>query len=130
MKSNSSPYRRFVKTIADGFMDNASEPQIVIGPVLWQPSDGTVSRRWYLMIASSEKGRGFQLGEIAVPDSEIGNIFRSTLFTAPVHRGPTIVHDCDDELHMARLCETLWPSERTRRLRANVEAKRLARAAA
>jgi len=35
-----------------------------------------------------------------------------------------VIHDCDDELQMARLCEILWPCERITDLRKAVERER------
>ena len=40
---------------------------------------------------------------------------------ALVRRRPLVVHLMEDELDLAKLCEAIWPCERTSRIRTNVE---------
>lgn len=41
-----------------------------------------------------------------------------------IQRRPVIIFDFDDELRMAGFCVAMWPSDRTRQIRADVAAER------
>jgi hypothetical protein len=92
--------------------------QVVVGPALWQPSDGKRAKTWYFIIATG--GDGFCCHRVAIT----GDNFRQRFLFALIQRKPLVIHDVDDELHMARLCAMLWPSPRTRELRKAVEAEK------
>jgi hypothetical protein len=111
--------------IAEHVLRNVNSPHIVIGPTTWQPSDGTAGKRWYVTIAASEAGRGFRCDQVILsPDSPEED--RAGIMAAFVARRPIVIHDVDDELYMARLCETLWPGPEITKLRQAVEAERAA----
>jgi hypothetical protein len=111
--------------VAEHVLRNVNSPHIVIGPTTWQPSDGTASKRWYVTIAASEAGRGFRCDQVVLsPDSPKDD--RARIMAAFVAHRPLVIHDVDDELYMARLCETLWPGPEITRLRQTVEAERAA----
>jgi hypothetical protein len=111
--------------VAQHVLRNVDSPHIVIGPAAWQPSDGTAAKRWYVTIAASEAGRGFRCDQVVLsPDSPQND--RARIMAAFVAHPPLVIHDVDDELYMARLCETLWPGPEITRLRQAVEAERIA----
>jgi len=112
--------------VAEHVLRNVNSPHIVIGPAIWQPSDGTAGKRWYVTIAASEAGRGFRCDQVTLsPDSPEDD--RARIITAFVPHRPLVIHDADDELYMARLCEILWPGPKITRLRQTVEAERAAK---
>jgi hypothetical protein len=109
--------------IAKFILRDTNSPHIVIGPATWQPSDGTAGKRWYCTIAASEAGRGFRCDQVVLsPDSPQED--RGRIIAAFVAHRPLVIHDVDDELYMARLCEILWPDPKITRLRQTVEAER------
>lgn len=111
--------------IAEHTLRNVNSRHIVIGPASWQPSDGIACKRWYVTIAASEAGRGFRCDQVILsPESPQAD--RARIMAAFVARRPLVIHDVDDELYMARLCETLWPGPEITRLRQTVEAERAA----
>jgi hypothetical protein len=111
--------------IAKFILRYTDSPHIVIGPATWQPSDGTAGKRWYCTIAASEAGRGRRCDQVCLagidPQAE-----RTEIMAAFIPLGALVLHDTDDELYMARLCEALWPGPTITRLRQTVEAERKA----
>jgi hypothetical protein len=111
--------------------EGAADPTIVIGPILWQPSDGRFARDWYFFIATCGPD-GFQCDKVSASgDKAICEEMRDTvLFMLTQSKPPTVIHDTDDELYMTKICEALWPGERITRLRKAVEAEYADRAKA
>ena len=112
-------------TIADALdhpLGKATDINVVVGPVQWHPhAEGP---RWYFMVATCGPD-GFRCDKLDVEgDADEADDVRAALFGALIQRRPLVVHDTDDELYMARLCETLWPGERITRLRQGVELER------
>ena len=98
-----------------------ASPHIVIGPVVWGPAGGR--RRWYFTIASAEAGEA-NFDQIGSDEPKLTETARASLLLPLAQSPPIVIHDCDDEVEMARLCETLWPSAKTQKLRLAVEAER------
>ena len=63
---------------------------------------------------------GFHCGN----DRDLAERSRIALMVEFVFRRPLIVHEFDDELRFAEFCETMWPCERTTRIRTDVERER------
>jgi hypothetical protein len=112
-----------VVQIVDHVLADMGDLSVVVGPLTWQPSDGTSAKRWYFTIATSDKNQEFRCDQIVV-EEDSAEVDRLAVLLELVRRWPLVVHDTDDELHMARLCETLWPGERITKLRQAVEAER------
>jgi hypothetical protein len=112
--------------IAEYLLSDITSPHIIIGPLVWQPSNGITARRWYFTLARFTAEFGFDLFEVEVDSDDL--LARSALKLALIQlrQRPIILHDVDDELEMAKLCETLWPSERISHIRASIEAERSA----
>jgi hypothetical protein len=108
--------------MADHLLDEAGDINVVIGPVVHPPvgQDGPD----YFMVATSEKDRGFRSDQISIGEGYDGEAMRAGIAMALVRRKPIVIHDVDDELYMAKLCEMLWPGERITRLREAIEAER------
>jgi hypothetical protein len=123
MARKPSPIPSSFDGIADWVLRDADSTHVVVGPVLWQPSDGTAGKVWYFIVASSEAGRGFRCDQVVVPAGS-PDWMRSGVIAALMRRPPLVVHSVDDELAMVRLCEMLWPGGRIAALRRQVEAER------
>jgi hypothetical protein len=123
----------------------SSDRVIVVGPMRWQPRDDG-GKRWYFVTSYKRRGKFYSMvtdtpdyeppvtlddvpemvrraadGSFLINPVSAREKFRTQLTTLRSF----IVHDMDDEVAMARLCESLWPTERTKRLRAAVEAELL-----
>lgn len=123
MTRKPSPIRSSFDEVADWVLRNTDSAHVVVGPVLWQPSDGAAGKVWYFIVASSGMGRGFRCDQVVVlADSR--DWARSGVIAALMQRAPLVVHSIDDELAMVRLCEMLWPGGRIAALRQQVEAER------
>jgi hypothetical protein len=98
------------------------DSHVVIGPVVWQLKGDM--RQWYFVVASADEGI-IRLDQMASDTKTLAQEFRDVLYVTLIQeKQPIIVHDINDELEMARLCETLWPSPKIRKIRADIEAER------
>jgi hypothetical protein len=111
-----------VDSAADYILTLGVVDTVVVGPILWQPSDGLASKRFYFVIAAGGRKPKFLLHGIDVPEDEADSV-RAQLIAALMRPSFTI-HVVDDELAMARICEQIWPCERSRGLRKSVERER------
>lgn len=112
-----------IKQFVEYVLRGSNSPHVVIGPIVWQPNDGTAGKRWYFTVASSEPKRGFRCDQLSTDNKEDCEHFRSAVYFAFFQHRPLVLHDTDDELYMARLCETLWPGQRISNLRKTLEAE-------
>lgn len=101
----------------------AGDRTVVLGPLAWQPSDGMAAKIWYFLVVTSDRRHAAVIDQITVQRDTDRDEFRMALLTA---KPALVVHDTDDELNMARLCEKLWPGERISRIRSEIEAERAA----
>ena len=103
-------------------LEETDDINVVIGPVVRPPigQDGPD----YFVVATSEKGRGFRCDQISIGEGYTGETMRSGIAMALIRRKPLVIHDTDDELYMAKLCEMLWPGERITKLRKGIEDER------
>lgn len=108
-------------TLVQFLYRSLNDDMLVIGPELWQPSDGETARQWYFIVAARRAGR-FTLDQIIIPEPG----YRAVVLAALIQGPAVIIHLMEDELDMAKLCEQLWPSARTRRLRPTIEKERAA----
>src|SRR5690349_7310508 len=94
-----------VARIVDHAMEGAGDNQVVVGPLVWQPSDGVTSKVWYFILSTCEKNRGWRCDQIVVPTGEgdEGEIYRDRLIMELVQRGALVIHDVRDEVQSARL---------------------------
>lgn len=94
---------------------------VVVGPLMWQASDGVGgAKRWYFVVATSDE-RGFRCDMVNV-DAQRREQMRMGVMAQLVQRRPLVIHDMGDEVEMARLCEVLWPGPGITALRKEVEA--------
>jgi hypothetical protein len=115
-------FSKIVEEIAAHILRNGSPgpvPNILIGPVVRTP--GTSPRHYHFMVAGADADGTFRVDQIAADDRHEAERLRAAVITALGRRPPIVVIDLDDELEMARLCEALWPSEKTTTIRQRVE---------
>ena len=118
-----------MQEFANHVLRGSNDINVVVGPLVWQPSDGKASKSWYFAVATAEKRRGFRCDQITIGDGIQRDEARMSFLLALTRhkdRKALVVHDTDDELYMAKLCEALWPGERITRLRKQIEAERTA----
>ena len=102
-------------------LDDATDRHAVLGPVLWRPrADNPAGKNWYSHLATCGAG-GFRRHQRRPGMIRISQTRRALAMMVLIERPPLVVHDTDDEVQMARLCETLWPGKRISALRAAVE---------
>jgi hypothetical protein len=103
--------------IVTSALKGATATEVVVGPVLFHP-DGSLRRYFIIATCGSE---GFRCEQIIVTRPEDKTAVLSELAK---RQPPLVIHDMNDELAMARLCEELWPGENIKRLRVALEAER------
>jgi hypothetical protein len=117
------------ETIATRTLKDAGEPVVIIGPCVCQPSDGAAARRWYFCLVTCDLDKQFRIDTASVPgEGREETEAARTSFMQILAARDVAVHDAEDELTMARLCERLWPGEDATKMRQEVEAELMARA--
>lgn len=113
-------------SLADHVLTGAATPPVaVIGPVVWDIPHGSDTRQWYFITASVQADNDLHICRIIDKDgSKAAKRIRADLMLELINRRPTIIHDFNDEAEMARFCEALCPSDRTRRIREGIERER------
>jgi hypothetical protein len=120
------PTHLTARGIVDHALDGANDINVVVGPLCWQPSDGLAAKRWYFCIATGDPVQGFRHDAVTVR-SDSPEMDRQSVIAELINRRPIVIHDTDDEIGLARLCEALWPCERATQLRMAVERELAAR---
>lgn len=98
-----------------------ADTNVVVGPIVWELYGDM--RRWYFVAASADQ-KGFHTHQLAAQDESLCEQLRAAFVLALVEKRPIVIHDMADELQMARMCETIWPSAKTSKIRAGIEAER------
>lgn len=105
--------------LAAHILGRVSGAHIFVGPLVWQPSDGTAARVWYFIVAY-----GNARGECECCRVDVNDEGDRWALKAALLRPRRVLHDFDDELLMARYAEALWPSDKMRGIRKHIEAER------
>jgi hypothetical protein len=104
-------------------LDAPDVPIVGVSPLVWgiSPQDG---RHWYFACASADANGCFHLDclRIGEDDREVAEQTRAALFAELVSRRPIVIHDFDDEVRFAEFCAATWPSDRTRKILAEIKA--------
>ncbi len=108
--------------VASILQNRRGAPHVIVGPVVWRPNEAG-RRQWYFVLASGDPGF-FSVMVGFGDDAELADQCRASALVAFLMRKPIVVHDMDDELAMARLCEAIWPCAKTRKVRAGIQAER------
>jgi hypothetical protein len=90
--------------------------------VVWLENQG--KREWYFTVASGDRAGFFTLKVGCGDDAQLADQCRASAFVVFAMRKPIVIHDMDDELDMAKWCESIWPCAKTRQIRAGIEAER------
>jgi hypothetical protein len=99
-------------------------PHVLLGPVSWQPTGPDGERQWYFIGISGDRG-GARIDKLAISGEQaLTEEMRSALFMALVEERPLVIHDFGDELELARMMETIWPSAQATEIRTAIEGER------
>jgi hypothetical protein len=112
--------------IAAYLLDGSADRMLLLGPVVWFPSDGTSARRWSFNVVGCSRTGEARHDQLNAETEAEALEFRAGLFAALVDHGSCLLQDLDDELHMARMAEAAWPGDKITRLRERIEAERMA----
>ncbi len=110
------------RVVAQILKDRCECPYVIFGPVVWQGNQG--KRDWYFDVISSDGASFFTVKVGGGDNAELAGQCRASAFVSFLKRKPIVVHDMDDELTMAQLWEAIPPCEKTRTVRAGIEAER------
>jgi hypothetical protein len=105
---------------------DAVDRTLFLGPVCWQPSDGTSARRWYFNVAGCKRNGEIFVDQLCAETEADTVEMRAGVTMALAGLRPCVMLDFDDELEMARRAESLWPGEKITRIRKEIEAERKA----
>lgn len=106
-----------IPAAASIFAASLLDRHAIIGPSVWQPTDGRSGKAYYFMAAGFDK-EGFLLMKMDGRPEE-----RAAFIVCLTQHRPLVIQDMDDELQMARMCEALWPCDKTRRIKESLEAE-------
>jgi hypothetical protein len=109
--------------IAAYLVENSTDRILLLGPVVWQPSDGASAKRWYFTVGGFD-GREPWHDQLRGETCEMAEEMRTGVAFALVAHPPCVLIDCDDELEMAKRAEGLWPCAKITRIRQSIEAER------
>ena len=99
--------------------------QVIVGPVVWHPSNGRSSQTWGFVVSAGEDGGEPHHDQITADEEELIDVYRANLIlTLATHRPPLVIHNVDDELRHAQLCAAQWPTKKSKRLLAAVQKER------
>jgi hypothetical protein len=112
-----------IDEMVDQVLSDETSGHIVIGPLVWQP-DKAGKKIWYIVVARASRD-GFRTDRLCFGDDpDFADQCRASIISGVAARGPRVVYVMHDELATARLCEAIWPCEKTRGIRADIEAER------
>jgi hypothetical protein len=114
-----------IPSFIDYVLDGITDRNLVLGPLVWQPSDGAVAKRWYFRISGCGP-KGWRTDCVVCDGNDRDALRAEVLMHVAMVGRPVVIHDCDDELYEIKRCETLWPGERVTRIRKAIEAERAA----
>jgi hypothetical protein len=112
---------KVVSYIRDG---QKTRNDVIIGPVVRRPPHADrVSAEWYFVFVHEGEGEAV-FTSFGADEHDFTQELRAHLIGALITPGVAFVlHDVDDDLTLVQLAEAVWPSERTRRMHANVRAE-------
>jgi hypothetical protein len=117
-----TPIPEEIKNFVDHVLEGSNDIHVVVGPLVWRPTDGTSSRYWYFHVSTSEADGGWRCDAVQLPDRD--EAFRIAVIAELMRRPPLIVHLMEDELDAACLCEAIWPGKRITDVREGIERER------
>jgi hypothetical protein len=114
--------RTNIERILRIILERAESPHIVIGPLVQDPRSPWQDT--HIVISTAKNGK-WECAVVTFEDGDLRNRFIFALSEAAItDRDGMVIHDCDDELYAAELCEALWPGEEITGERKRIEAER------
>jgi hypothetical protein len=107
-------------------LEGSVDRTLLLGPIVWRPSDGTSARQWYFHVAGCDRTGEMRVDQLNAESEADTEALRAGIKMALVERRPCVMIDFDDELAMARWAEALWPCGKATRIREGIEAERMA----
>jgi hypothetical protein len=96
----------------------------MLGPVVQQMPSGSAIRQWCFVVASGGP-QSFRYDQISAPGEDLADEIRRAIQLHMMKLAkPVIVHDFDDELAMAKWCETIRRCATTTDIRRAIEPER------
>jgi hypothetical protein len=86
----------------------------------------SASRVSVFLVATADAEGTFRIDQLKVAQGnrQLAEEVRAALMSEFIQRRPVVLHNFDDELRLARFCETIWLCDKTRRIRAALEQER------
>jgi hypothetical protein len=109
-----SDQRTSPQEIAEFLISKAADRTLAFGPLV-----SGLSECRYFIVGSVDECGEFHCDQIIGGEDD-----RLALLAALVTLRPLVIHDFDDELQMARFCESVWPCAKITRIRAQLEQER------
>jgi hypothetical protein len=113
--------RAALNEIRENLVSGLKSQHVVVGPLVWRQSDGTTTKDEYFVIVRFTEEVDFIKMAVGEQIAEARIARRQLIATLVAHHPPLDIHDMEDELGMAALCEALWPCEKTSLIRSGVE---------
>ena len=110
---------------AEAFLDRAPDRTVLLGPVVWQPSDGATGKVWRFFAHTSTPDGGAPVGKFGEPDEAMAELLERMMRAAFMNLRPAVaIVTFDDELEMIEAVAKRWPCERAFGLLDDVKAAR------
>jgi hypothetical protein len=109
-----------VDSIVSYLVSKSADHIVLIGPLISRMVDGSFPMIPYVTVCSGDERGQMHADQIMYHDEE----GRADLIFALMEHRPIVVQLCDDELQLARMCEAVWPCEKSTSVRRAVEAER------
>jgi hypothetical protein len=106
--------------IAETMHRESADGVIMVGPLVWQPSDGMSAKQCYFAVSACDARGKFFTMRVVVEDGD-DDRFRCLM---ALRRPGAEIHDFGDELDMAQWAERYWPSETTKALVKSIKRER------
>lgn len=97
------------KAVRRAIREHIGRPKVVvINPVVWELPPNSDTRKWYFVISCGDIHYNDILRFDACSE-EAAVELRAALILTLARERPVVIHDLDDELAAAKVCEVLWP---------------------
>lgn len=126
-------YAQMIEATASHLLDGFDRSHILVGPVVREPIEplGT----WYFVVISGGSGghdglcRAEKLMTQEKDDGTDTGRMRDAIMSRLISEAvggerPFVMHDFADELELAAMAATLWPSERNKQIEQNIRRER------
>ena len=104
-------------------------PQVALGPVVWNIDPGHDTKCWYFLVSSARPKNQLRILQFKVMNDDrtfVEQARTDLMMEFLLRKGGIVIADFDDELELAKWGEAVAPSERTKKIRINLERERAA----